>query len=40
MKDFDYQQLNDIIHSRIGLAIMSVLTSADVADFNFLKEKA
>ena len=39
MKDFDYQQLDDIIHSRIRLAIMSVLISLDEADFKFLKEK-
>ena len=39
MKDFDYQQLDDIIHSRIRLAIMSVLISVEVAEFKFLKEK-
>ena len=39
MKDFDYHQLNDIIHSRIRLAIMSVLVAVDEAEFNFLKEK-
>jgi len=39
MKDFDYQQLNDIIHSRIRLAIMSVLISVEEAEFKFLKEK-
>ncbi len=39
MKDFDYHQLNDIIHSRIRLAIMSVLIAVDEAEFNFLKEK-
>ena len=39
MKDFDYQQLNDIIHSRIRLAIMSVLISLEEAEFKFLKEK-
>jgi len=39
MKNFDYQQLNDIIHSRIRLAIMSVLISVDEAEFKFLKEK-
>ena len=36
--EFDYKQLDDIIHSRIRLAIMSVLLSVDEADFNFLKE--
>ena len=39
MKDFDYQQLNDIIHSRIRLAIMSVLITLEEAEFKFLKEK-
>ena len=37
--EFDYQQLDDIIHSRIRLAIMSVLISLDEAEFNFLKKK-
>ncbi|MDA3885623.1 MAG: transcriptional regulator [Candidatus Delongbacteria bacterium] len=36
--EFDYKQLDDIIHSRIRLAIMSVLLSVEEADFNFLKE--
>lgn len=39
MKDFDYHQLNDIIHSRIRLAIMSVLVTVEEAEFNYLKEK-
>ncbi len=39
MKDFDYQQLDEIIHSRIRLAIMSVLISVEEAEFNFFKEK-
>ncbi|GBD91744.1 hypothetical protein BMS3Abin04_02476 [bacterium BMS3Abin04] len=39
MKNFDYHQLNDIIHSRIRLAIISVLVAVDEAEFNFLKEK-
>jgi len=38
MKDFDYQQLDEIIHSRIRLAIMSVLISVETAEFKFLKE--
>ena len=39
MKDFDYHQLDEIIHSRIRLTIMSVLISVDEAEFNFIKEK-
>ena len=39
IKDFDYQQLDDIIHSRIRLAIISVLITVEEAEFKFLKEK-
>ncbi len=39
MKEFDYHQLDEVIHSRIRLAIMSVLISIDEADFIFLREK-
>lgn len=39
MTDFNYQQLDDIIHSRIRLAIMAVLIAVDEADFNYLKSK-
>ncbi len=39
MPDFDYQQLDDIIHSRIRLAIMAVLISNEKADFKFVKKQ-
>ena len=39
MSQFDYQQIDEIIHSRIRLAILSVLLSVEQAEFNFLKEK-
>ncbi len=39
MNEFDYQQLDEIIHSRIRLAVMAVLVSVDEAEFTFLKEK-
>lgn len=39
MSDFDYQQLDEIIHSRIRLAVMAVLISVDEAEFTFLKGK-
>jgi DNA-binding transcriptional ArsR family regulator len=39
VNDFDYQQLDDIIHSRIRLAIMALLITVDEADFVFVKEK-
>lgn len=39
MKNFDYQQIDEIIHSRIRLAIMAVLVSVEEAEFIFLREK-
>ena len=39
MKNFDYQNIDDIIHSRIRLAIMAVLVSVDEAEFIYLREK-
>lgn len=36
---FDYQQLDELIHSRIRLAIMSVLLPLEHAEFTFLREK-
>jgi DNA-binding MarR family transcriptional regulator len=39
MRDFDYQKIDDVIHSRIRLAIMAVLVTVDEADFIFLREK-
>ncbi|MBI9072438.1 MAG: transcriptional regulator [Melioribacteraceae bacterium] len=39
MKDFDFKQLDDIIHSRIRLAIISVLISVEEAEFTFLKNR-
>jgi DNA-binding MarR family transcriptional regulator len=39
MTDFDYLQLDDIIHSRIRLAVMALLVSVEQAEFTFLKER-
>ena len=39
MSEFDHQQIDDIIHSRIRLAIISLLISVEEAEFNFIKEK-
>jgi len=39
MDNFDYHKLNELIHSRIRLAIISVLIVVDEAEFKFLKEK-
>lgn len=39
MNLYDYQQIDDVIHSRIRTSIMAVLVSVEEAEFNFLKEK-
>jgi DNA-binding MarR family transcriptional regulator len=39
MSDFDYQQLDDVIHSRIRLATMAILAAVDDAEFTFLRER-
>jgi DNA-binding HxlR family transcriptional regulator len=39
MTDYDYQQLDEVIHSRIRLAIMAVLVSVEEVDFVFLRAK-
>ena len=39
MKDYDYQQLDELIHSRIRLAIMTLLVSADQAEFTYIRDK-
>ncbi len=37
--DFDYKQFDEIIHSRIRLLIMSVLTTVEEADFTFIRDR-
>lgn len=37
--DFDYRDINDVIHGRLRLAIMAYLSGAGTADFNELKKK-
>ena len=39
MTDFDYKQIDDVIHSRVRLAIMSYLMTAGTADFSELKKQ-
>ncbi len=39
MSDFDYQQLDDVIHSRIRLATMAILAAVDDADFTYLRDQ-
>lgn len=39
MEEFDYQKIDDVIHSRIRTAIMAVLVSVDEAEFTFIRDK-
>jgi len=39
MKDYNYKNIDDIIHSRIRLAIMAVLINVENAEFVFLKKQ-
>jgi DNA-binding transcriptional ArsR family regulator len=39
MTDFDYKQVDDVIHSRIRLAIMALLAGVRRAEFTFLREQ-
>jgi DNA-binding MarR family transcriptional regulator len=39
MSTFDYQQLDDMIHSRIRLAAMSLLAGVEAAEFTYLRER-
>ena len=34
---FDYRRLDDVIHSRIRLAVMAILWSVDDAEFTYLR---
>lgn len=38
MSAFDYQQLDELIHSRIRLAAVSVLASVEAAEFTYLRD--
>ena len=38
-KSFDYKELDDIIHARIRLAIMTILITRGESDFGTLKNK-
>lgn len=37
--DFDYRDIDDVIHGRVRLAAMAFLSGAGAADFNELKAK-
>jgi len=39
MTEYDYRTLDDVIHSRVRLAIMSYLMTAREADFSALKKE-
>lgn len=39
MTDFNYHEIDDVIHSRIRTAIMAVLISVEEAEFTFIREK-
>jgi DNA-binding MarR family transcriptional regulator len=38
MKEYDYQKLDSVLHSRIRLAITSVLVSCEKAEFTYLRD--
>ncbi len=37
--EFDYRDIDDVIHGRVRLSVMAYLSGADMADFNELKAK-
>lgn len=39
MSTFDYQRLDDVIHSRIRLAIVSILSGVEAAEFTYLRDR-
>jgi DNA-binding MarR family transcriptional regulator len=39
VSDFDHSQLDDLIHSRIRLAVMAVLVGVDSAEFTFIRDR-
>ncbi len=39
MADFDHNQIDDLIHSRLRLAVMAVLASVERAEFSFVRDK-
>ncbi len=39
MADFDYQQIDDLIHSRIRLSVLALLSTIEDAPFVFIREK-
>lgn len=39
MSQFDYHRLDDVIHSRIRLAVMSILAGVEEAEFTYLRDR-
>ena len=39
MSRYDYKAIDNVIHSRIRLAILSILITVEQAEFSFLKEQ-
>lgn len=39
MSEFDYRQLDDLIHSRIRLAAVAILAAVDEAEFTYLRDR-
>jgi len=39
MIDFNYQNIDHLIHSRVRLAVVAVLVGLEEAEFTFLREK-
>lgn len=39
MSEFDFNKLDELIHSKIRLGIMSMLVSIEFADFSLIKHK-
>ena len=39
MRDYDYREIDDVIHGRVRLSVMAYLSGAGAADFNELKAK-
>lgn len=38
-ENFDYREIDDVIHGRVRLAVMAYLSGAETAEFNELKAK-
>lgn len=36
---FDYQKLDELIHSRIRLSVMSILAGVETAEFTYLRDR-